>query len=142
MKTLKTIVLGMILLTAFGIAKANTKNDDDVLSQNYAINTFIDALTNGKIDGLNNVLDKTMSFNTLRGKTVQTFTKSEMLGDLQNSKNIKLNCTTSVSVIENNSKVEVVKVDIKYHGFTRSNLLTVANTGNGWKIVNVYTMYV
>jgi hypothetical protein len=142
MKKLKTIVLGIMLLAAFGTAKAKTTNDDDALAQNYAITTFIDAVANGKVDALTNVLDKTMSFNMLRGKTVQTFTRSEMLGDLQNSKNLRLNCTTSTSVIERNSSVEVVKVDINYKGFTRSNLLTVAKTTDGWKIVNIFSIYV
>jgi hypothetical protein len=141
MKTLKSLMLGLVLLAAIGTVKAAPINDD-VTSQNYAVNTFIDAITKGKVDGLNNVLDKSMSFSMLHGKTVHTFTKDELLGYLQNDKGIKQICITSTSVVESNPKVEVVKVDIKYHGFTRSNFLTVANTANGWKIVNIYTMYV
>jgi hypothetical protein len=141
MKTLKSIMLGLVLLAATITANAAPINED-ISSQNYAVTTFINAITKGKVDDLSNVLDKTMSFNVLRGQAVRTFSKDELLGYLQNDKGVKLNCITSTSVVESNAKLEVVKVDIKSHGLTRSNLLTLANTANGWKIVNIYTMYV
>lgn len=141
MKTLKTIVLGLALVIGFGTAKANIPTDKK-LTQNYAINTFIDAMTRGKLDGFNDVLDNTMKFSQLRGKTVLSFSKKEMLTFMETNKNVEQICTTSTSIVQQDSNIEVVKVNMNYGGFMRTNYVTVANTGNGWKIVDVYSVFV
>ena len=141
MRTLKTIVLGLALVIGFGTAKANIPNDKK-LTQNYAINTFIDAMTRGKLDGFNDVLDNTMKFSQLRGKTVLSFSKKEMLTFMETNKNVEQICTTSTSIVQQDSNIEVVKVNMNYGGFMRTNYVTVANTGNGWKIVDVYSVFV
>lgn len=139
MKTLKSIMLGLALLLLCGAAKAN--NIDDRLTPNYAINTFVDAMTRGKLAGLNEVLDKSVGFSMLRGKTVLSFTRSEMLDYFKSNKDIEQTCTTSTSIVESNANVTIVKVAMKYADFVRNNYVTIANTGNGWKITNVYSVF-
>jgi hypothetical protein len=139
MKTLKSIMLGLALLLLCGAVKAN--NIDDRLTPNYAINTFVDAMTRGKLAGINEVLDKSVEFSMLRGKTVLSFTRSEMLEFLKSNKNIEQTCTTSTSIVESNANVIIVKVAMKYSDFVRNNYVTIANTGNGWKITNVYSVF-
>lgn len=139
MKTLKSIMLGLALLLLCDAVKAN--NIDDRLTPNYAINTFVDAMTRGKLAGINEVLDKSVEFSMLRGKTVLSFTRSEMLEFLKSNKNIEQTCTTSTSIVESNANVTIVKVAMKYSDFVRNNYVTIANTGNGWKITNVYSVF-
>ena len=139
MKTLKSIMLGLALLLLCGAAKAN--NIDDRLTPNYAINTFVDAMTRGKLAGLNDVLDKTVEFNMLRGKTVLSFSRAQMLDYFRSNKDIEQTCTTSTSIVESNANVTIVKVAMKYDDFVRNNYVTIANTGNGWKITNVYSVF-
>ncbi|ASU36324.1 nuclear transport factor 2 family protein [Mucilaginibacter xinganensis] len=139
MKTLKSIMLGLALLVVCGAAKANTT--DDKLTANYAINTFVDAMTHGKTAGLSDVLDKSAEFNMVRGKTVLSYSKTQMLEFLNSNKNIEQACTTSTSVVESNASVTIVKVAMKFDGFVRNNYVTLANTGNGWKITNVYSTF-
>jgi hypothetical protein len=141
MKTLKSIVLGLALIAAAGTVKAKN-NSDEKLTKNYAINTYVDAMTRGKLQGLNDVLDKSAQFSLLRGKTVLSFSKKQMLDYLQANRNTEQTCTASTSVIESDANVTVVKVDMKYDGFVRSNYVTIANTGGGWKITNVYSVFV
>jgi len=140
MKTLKAIMLGLALLVVCGAAKADKINEDK-LTPNYAINTFVDAMTRGKLAGLNDVLDKSAEFSMLRGKTVLTFGKTEMLDFFNANKNIEQSCTTSTSVVESTANVTIVKVAMKYDDFVRNNYVTIANTGNGWKITNVYSVF-
>ena len=140
MKTLKSIVLGLALLVVCGAAKANNINDDKS-NVNYAINTFVDAMTRGKVAGLNDVLDKSAEFSMLRGKTVLSYGKKEMLEFFNSNKNIEQACTTSTSIVESTANVTIVKVAMKYDNFVRNNYVTIANTGNGWKITNVYSVF-
>ena len=86
MKTLRSIMLGLALLAFCGVAKANT-NPDGKLTKNYAINTYVDAMTRGRLNGLNDVLDKSVAFNMVRGKQVLSFDKQQMLDYLKTSKN-------------------------------------------------------
>ncbi len=60
---------------------------------------------------------------------------------LKAGKNVEQACTTSTRVVENNAYMAVVKVDMKFDQFTRSNYVTLVNTGNGWKITNVYSIF-
>jgi hypothetical protein len=140
MKTLKSILLGLALLAVGTAVKANNTNDG-TLTENHAINTYVDAMTRGKLQGLNDVLDPSAQFSMLRGKTVLSFSKKQMLDYLQPNQNTEQTCTTSTSIVESNANIAVVKVDMKYEGFVRSNYVTIANTGNGWKITNVYSVF-
>jgi hypothetical protein len=140
MKTLKSILLGVALLAVGTAVKANNTNDG-TLTENHAINTYVDAMTRGKLQGLNDVLDPSAQFSMLRGKTVLSFSKKQMLDYMQANKNTEQTCTTSTSIVESNANIAVVKVDMKYDGFVRSNYVTIANTGNGWRITNVYSVF-
>ena len=142
MKTLKSIILGLALLVVCGSVQANTPTlERDNLTKTYAVNTYVNAMTRGKLDGFNEVLDKSVKFSMLRGKNMLTFDKKEMLTYMKKDKNLSLACTTSTSVVESNADVAVVRVDMQFDGFVRSNYLTVANTTEGWKITNVYSVF-
>ena len=140
MKTLKSVILGLAVLITCGAAKATNVSNDNSTPGN-AINTFVDAMTLGKVAGLNEVLDKSVEFSMLRGKTVVSHGKSEMLEFFNSNKNIRQTCTTSTSVVESTANVTIVKVAMKYENFVRDNYVTIANTGRGWKITNVYSTF-
>jgi len=141
MKTLKKIILGLAMLAFCGAVKANI-NEDGKLTKIHAINTYVDAMTRGKLNGFNDVLDNSTAFNMVRGKQLLSFNKKQMLDYLQSNKNVEQLCTTSTSVVESNASIAIVKVDMKYENFTRSNYVTIAHTTNGWKITNVYSVFV
>jgi len=133
-------MLGLAMLVVCSAVKA-TPNNNDNLTKTHAINTFVAAMTQGKLAGLNDVLDKSAAFSMVRGKQVLSFDKKQMLDYLQSNKNTEQQCTTSTSVVENGANIAIIKVDMKYENFTRSNYVTIANTGNGWKITSVYSVF-
>ncbi|NOW99154.1 nuclear transport factor 2 family protein [Mucilaginibacter sp. SG564] len=141
MKTLKSILLGLTLLVVGSAAKAIPYNDGDNLTKTFAINTYVDAMTRGKLQGLNDVVDQNAKFSLLSGKKIITFTRDEIFQSLKLNKNVEQDCTTSTTIIQSNSDITVVKVDMQYERFVRSNYVTIANTGKGWKITNVYSVF-
>jgi hypothetical protein len=143
MKTIKLFVPLLSLLIGFTTATAYTKPaDDGIYTKTHAINEYVDAVTRGKLDGFDDVLDASVKFTTLRkDKKLVSYTKAEMMGFLKKIRNIEENCTTSTAIIENAPDMIVVKVDMQFEGFTRSNYVSIANTGNGWKIINVYSVF-
>jgi len=142
MKTLKTIVLGFVIVMAFGSAKAYTvKVDNENLTIAHAVNTYINAMVHGKVGELDAVLDQDVKFSMLRGKQVMTFTKDQILELAKTNENVNQNCTVTASTRESNNDITVVQVDMNYSTFTRTNYVTLANTGNGWKITSVYSVF-
>jgi hypothetical protein len=142
MKTLKAIIPVLALMLAFGTVKADDK-DNGKLTKGYAISTYVDAIAHGKLEGLSEILDNNTKFCVLQGKkNVLNYSKAEMLEYMNsNLKNIEQLCTTTTSLVEDNSEVTVLKVDMQYTNFLRTNYVTIANTGNGWKITNVCSVF-
>ncbi|MFD0765524.1 nuclear transport factor 2 family protein [Mucilaginibacter lutimaris] len=140
MKTFKSVTLGLVLLATCSFAKANDVPDVN-LTKTHAINTYVNAMTLGRISNLSQVIDKSAKFDIQRGNTVLSFDKKQMTDFLKEEKNVEQACTTSTRIVENSADITVVKVDMKYDHFTRSNYVTLANTGNGWKITNVYSIF-
>jgi hypothetical protein len=142
MKTLKTIALALILVVTFGAAKANTtKAPAEMLTVNHAITTYINAVAHGQVSDLSAVIDQDAKFTMLRGKKMLSFSKAEIVNSIQADENVEQDCVTTASVRETNNDLTVVKVDMKYNGFTRTNYVTLANTTEGWKITNVYSVF-
>ncbi|RYY34686.1 MAG: hypothetical protein EOP46_12605 [Sphingobacteriaceae bacterium] len=137
MKTLKSILLGLALIITSTVVKANGKEE---LTQQHAVDTYVEAVTNGKLEGLNKVLDTDVKFTMMRGTKQLIFNKKEMLDYLKSTSNTQ-NCKVNTTTVENNGEVAIVKVDLEYDGFTRSNLVTITNTGTGWKITNVHSTF-
>jgi len=141
MKTLKSTIAIIALLFVGVAAKATIHTEEGNMSKNFAINTYIDAMTRGKATGMNEVLDPTVKFTILRGKNVLSFSKKQILENLKADKDVEQNCTTDTEILQNDAEQSVVKVDMKYDGFVRSNYVTLANTDDGWKIINVYSVF-
>jgi hypothetical protein len=140
MKTLKSLVLGLALLIVTNVVKA----DEPVaakISHKQAVTSYINAMTKGKVTGFSEVLDNSAKFSTLRGSKVLSFDKAEMIKFANQNQNVEQACTTSVSEVQSNADMSLVKVDMHYANFTRSNYVTMANTGDGWKITNVYSVF-
>jgi len=142
MKTLKVLTLSLVMLATFGTAKAvNLKTDNEVLTVNYAVNTYINALMHGQINDLSAVIYPNAKFTMLRGNKMLSFTKTDIINWVKENENLEQECTTSTSVRESNSDLTVVKIDMRYTTFTRTNYVTLTNAGDGWKIINVYSVF-
>jgi len=140
MKTLKTITLGLIMVAAFASAKAYTIAGNE-LTVNHAVNTYVNALAHGQMSDMDAVIDQNAKFSMLRGTKVLSLTKDQVIEAVKDNENIDQQCTVSTSISESNNDITIVKVDMKYSTFTRTNYVTLANTGNGWKITNVYSVF-
>lgn len=141
MKTLKKIFIALLVTLTFTVAKANTPNIKERLTMRYAINTYVDAFTHGKSAGLAEIIDDNAKFSHNRGQQVISFSKSQILQSLDSEQNIEQNCTTNTKVIESTTNLVVYKVQMKYQNFSRINYVTMTDTGNGWKITNVSTIF-
>jgi hypothetical protein len=140
MKTLKTLSAALLILLSF-TAFAADETGNEKLNMNYALTTYIDAVTHGNIKGLADVLDKDVKFTSTRGEQIINHNKAEVLSLLKHSENTEQNCSTVYNIIESNQTLSVVKIVMKYPEFSKVTYLNIANTAKGWKITNVSSSY-
>ncbi|WP_426667060.1 nuclear transport factor 2 family protein [Mucilaginibacter sp. McL0603] len=141
MKNLRTLVLSLILL--FGSAKlkaAPFKLGEKLSTIKEAVNTYISAIAEGYIKNFGSIVDQNLKFLMLGGKSMLSFTKAEILTFLMENQNLNQGCIINTSLINNGNELAVVKFDMVYPDFTRTNYVTLVNTANGWKINAVYSV--
>lgn len=141
MKTLKTITAALLIAFSFSSFAADGTAKEK-LEMNYALKTYIAAVTEGKITPLPEVLDKEVKFSSAKGEMIIIHSKTEMLNALKVSENVKQNCSTSYVVVDATPLFSIVKVIMKYDNFSRVSYLNLSNTGKGWKITSVSTSFI
>ena len=141
MKKFNTIILAFCILCSFNTFAKTDGSKDQKLSMSYAVQTYIDAMTQGKIKDLNAILDNEVKFTVTQGQKIVNFNKNQMMNVLKGSEDMQQNCKTNFTVVEQNDVQSIVKVTMTYDMFTKVNYVTISNTNNGWKITNVSTMF-
>ena len=120
-------------------ANATVKPVADKLTKDDVLNIYIDAIAHGKITDLNKVLDENFKFNVKRGDNVNTMSKSELMEYLKSNSGSP-SVSTSSNILQADDDLTTIQVDFKYDGYTRTDVVTLANSG-GWTITNVVSMF-
>ncbi len=139
MKNFKTIILASIIILSNSLARAGRVNDDE-LSVNYAINIYADAISIGKIDGLDKVLDDNLKYTLEKPDGNLILTKYDAVTFYKKVEGIDQHCQVTVTSQDKTPDVTMVKVYAKYATFTRLNYVTMVNSNHGWKITNIYSV--
>lgn len=132
MKTLKITITVIALLFVGVTANAATGK----ITNSDVVNIYIDAIANGKVKGLDHVLDNEMQFNTKRGDNITSIDKNTFLSFLEKNGSGAAPLNTSTTVLQQDDNMQKVKVDFKYDGFVRTDVLTLSHA-TGWVITNI-----
>lgn len=140
MKTLKTLTASLLVLIsvcAFAADDATAKK----LKIDYTLDTYVEAMANGKLDGLKDILTEDMKYEVTRGDKVINYTKAQLLSSLKESENVIQNCSTDYSLERINSSQAIMKVSMKYESFTKINYINLDKTEAGWQITKISNSY-
>ncbi len=140
MKTLKTLATLFLMALSF-TSFASDEPGSQKLTIDYALKAYIDAFTAGKLKGFSEVLDNNARFTETRGEKILNYSRAEVMNSLRSNANIQQNCSTDFTIVDQNPSQATVKVTMKYEAFSKINLITLNNTGKGWKITNVSSSY-
>jgi hypothetical protein len=140
MKTVKTVLAGIMMLLVCVAANATVKPATDKPTKNDVVNVYIDAIAHGKISNLDKFLDDNLQFNMKRGENVNTLNKNELMDYLKTNAmdDPSVKVTTTVQQEDDNSAV--VKVDFAYTDYVRTDVVTLSNT-NGWVVASVTSTF-
>ena len=136
MKTLKTLTAALLIIFS-SAAFAADDAESNKSKMTYALNSYIEAVSKGNIKGIAAILDADVKYTIAKSNGVISFNKSQLLEYFKGMENIEQNCATSYSVLELGRDQTLIKVSMKYDGFTKLNFVTLNNTDKGWKITNI-----
>ena len=135
MKTLKSAMMGIALLFVCVAANATTKPAAEKMTKDDVIRVYTDAVANGKTSDLDRILDSSMQFNMQRGDNTNTLNKDEFISSVKNAvPDPSVKATSNIMQDDDNSAM--VKVEFKYDGFTRTDMVTLQNSA-GWVVTKV-----
>lgn len=140
MKTLRAMMMGLVLLLVCGASKAASLKSHGN-SKDEVIDTYLEAVVHGKLNGISDAIDDDAKFNMKRGDRVNTLTKSQVIDALKASQNIDQDCQCTKTMIRDDDDTRILKVDMKYADFTRTDVITAEHAGPGWKITKVETSF-
>ena len=140
MKTLKAMMMGLALLFVCGISQAAPTGHANA-TKDQVIDIYLNAIVHGKLDGISDAIDDDAQFSTQRGDLVNTLTKSQILESMQANANIEQQCECTKSVLQDDDEKKVMKVNMKYADYTRTDIVTAEPEGKGWKITKVETSF-
>lgn len=133
-------MLGLSLLLICNFAKAFSKFTSSP-GKKEIMDTYLNAVIHGKIAGLENAIDDEVTFDIKRGVYVNTLSKNQLLKSLKSLENIEQDCQYTKTVLQDDDEKSILKVDMKYNDFTRTDVITAQHTGNEWKITKVETSF-
>jgi hypothetical protein len=139
MKTLKSVMAGILLMIVYASANAAIKPVASRLTKEDVVNIYIDAIAHNDMKGLDGILDDGLQYNIQRGADVRTLHKSDLMDYLQ-SNPADPSVTTKTTIVESGDMHSVVRIDFKYAAYTRSDLLTLDDQG-GWVITKVESSF-
>lgn len=139
MKTLKAMMMGLALLLVCSFSQAAPIGHGN--SKDEVIDTYLNAIVHGKLDGVSDAIDADAQFYMKRGERVNTLTKAQIMDGLKASANIEQDCQCTKTVMQDDDQKKVMKVDMKYADYTRTDVITAEPIGAGWKITKVETSF-
>jgi hypothetical protein len=141
MKTLKKTILTLsFLLIAFILVKAERPNKVEENANDVLIK-YIENIMTGQDYDLNKLLADDFKQYINCDKKQLNYDKKKFIKHLKLTKNIVLQCKTNYSIIEDTEGFVIAKVDMQFASFTRTNYVTLSNTADGWKIINIVVQY-
>ncbi len=141
MKIIKEVMIGLMLILVVGGANASTSPRRIDLSKFRAVNTYINAVVHGKLNNVKEVIDDDAFFNIQHGNKYNTVNKPEVLYALSWTENMEQKCKYSKSIVWEDAGMSILKLNMKYADFTRTDIVTLQRAGAEWKITKVETSF-
>ena len=138
MKTLKSIMFGLALLLATGVANAKSTTPS-ALSKNDVVTVYTNAVIHGNLQNLEQALAKDVEYTMYRGEKTFKLNKQALIGSFKASENVEQKCQYTSTIVSDVDQTMVLKFDMQFDGYIRSSTLTIKKQGEDWKITKIET---
>lgn len=138
--SIKLFLAAIMFISATAFASAETRTLNKVATAS-TIDRYIDANTKGNTAYLTTLFSPDLNYQVNNRGKVVVHEREHLIHLLQGQKNIKQNCSTSYTLIDQNDHNAIAKIEMKYEGFTKVDYVSLINDGKYWKINSVITTY-
>jgi len=140
MRTIRAM-MGLALMAVCGFANAAPKAHHDNATKEEVVDTYLDAVVHGDLNGIDKAIDDNARFYVQRGVRILATDKHEVMNYLKTNANIDKNCVYDNTVLDQGENFVVEKVEMKFKELTRTDVITAQRSDDGWKITKVETSY-
>lgn len=142
---MKNLVKTLALVTLiFGTTLATSAVEKEKLNTTV-IENVVDAYINSTVRGDLSHIDElfsqnfTQRFNTDYGQP--TLSRTAFIKQLKNQKGITFQCKADYRIVEQAGNYSLIKVNLGFVNFTRTDYVALVKNEKGWKICQVNTVY-
>lgn len=140
MKTIKAM-MSLALIAVCGFANAAPKTHHDNATKEEVVDTYLDAVVHGDLNGIDRAIDDNAHFYVQHGVRILANDKKDMMTFFKENANIDKNCDYSSKVLNQGENFLIEKVVMKFKEITRTDVITAQRSDDGWKITKVETSY-
>ncbi|MFD2903755.1 nuclear transport factor 2 family protein [Sphingobacterium anhuiense] len=136
----------LIALSTFTMAAGKPAGDDskkavvNLSTADLAIDHYVAVMTEGQSAGVEQLFTSDFK-QKVHASTDRINSRSEVISFLKKQKGEQLNCKTSTTIVEQSGDYMVAKVTQQFEGFTKTDLITLVNDGENWKVSQSINSY-
>lgn len=137
----KTFALAVLVIGLTFSALAIEKEKLNTAIVENVVEAYINTTVKGDITHINALFGEsfTQRFNTEYNQPAVS--RSSYIKQLKNQKGITFQCDSNYEIVEQVGKYSLVKVNLDFVNFTRTDYVTLIDNDNGWEIAEVNTVY-
>ncbi|WP_447768323.1 nuclear transport factor 2 family protein [Sphingobacterium faecium] len=105
-----------------------------------AIDHYVAVMTAGQSAGVEQLFTTDFS-QKVKASEDKTNSRSEVISFLKKQKGEQLNCKTSTTIVQETGDYVIAKVTMQFEGFTKTDLVTLVNDGETWKVSQSINSY-
>lgn len=140
MKTLSTIAAALFLVLSFSSFASDIPTTTKSSIDNR-VNKYIRAISLGDSEGVEEILDQSLTYRFVRGTEIKTYGKADLVKAMKAAGKAEQNCSTAYHMLENEEGQTVVVLNQKYESFTKFTRLTFTDTKEGLKISKIASWF-
>lgn len=137
MKTLIKIGLAsfLVVLSIYTMADGRpVKRIINFSMAKLAIHHYIDVITEGQYQGIEELFASDFC-QRVQGLKFPNHSRSELISFLKKQRGEKMNCETTLQILDECAHYMIAKVIMKFEDFTKTDLITLINEDGNWKVM-------
>ncbi len=141
MKTFITsIFAAFIIVSSFTVSKAEGR-PSDIAEVNHTLEQYVATVSQGQADHLDRLFSDAFVLRVNGNAKPTAYNKAQVIDLLKGNKNIKQQCSTTYSIVDENNGCSIAKVEMKYQNFTKVDYVTITKDAAGYQVSQVVTTY-
>lgn len=141
MKNLINLFFATILIASTSAFAHAETNIERLNTADGALNLYVETVTQGQTSYANELFSEQFRQTTSNQSKAIRHNKQEVVAFLKGNKNIKQNCTTNYDILEASTSYALARVEMKYEGFSKIDLVSLSMENGSWKVDQVISSY-